>query len=84
MTVGEVERIETILQSTLIQFEAEDNFHITETQNKIKNLTNTTTSLSTMAANVIAQSQQECLRLGGGAHNLAWGNQGTITTNLNA
>lgn len=78
MTVGELERVLTILQSTLLQFEAEDNFHISETQNKIKSLTNTTSTLSSMAANVLAQNQQECLRLGGGAHNLAWGNQGNF------
>lgn len=76
MTLSELERVETVLQASLIRYEAEDNFHISETQNKIKNLTSTTASLSNMAANVIAQNQQECIKLGGGAHNLVWGSQG--------
>lgn len=67
MTVAEMERVETVLQSALMRFEAEDNFHISETQNKIKNLTSTTASLSNMAASVIAQNQPECMKSNGAA-----------------
>lgn len=62
ISVEELERIYSVLYSVLISAEAEDGLPITETQSKIRNLTWSTGSLSSMAANVFAQSQEACPR----------------------